>query len=139
MQDLNQNETVKRPLVVTSICRSERSSLKQTLPKLLCLKKPPSASQGERNTFKTLNVNALRVENLNLSKRYLRVDGDRSVTVESSNIEKGNEDASSSGNGDYLPKNRNSFHQNVEEALSSLLWQPYEYQNSGKSLSLTSR
>lgn len=26
-------------------------------------------------------------------------------------------------------KNRNSFHQNVEEALSSLLWQPYEYQN----------
>ncbi|XP_030752226.1 uncharacterized protein LOC115879470 [Sitophilus oryzae] len=27
------------------------------------------------------------------------------------------------------PKNRNSYHQNVEEALSSLLWQPYEYQN----------
>ncbi|KAL1494472.1 hypothetical protein ABEB36_010068 [Hypothenemus hampei] len=33
---------------------------------------------------------------------------------------------------DFYPekaKNRNSFHQNVEEALSSLLWQPYEYQN----------
>ncbi|KYB25670.1 uncharacterized protein LOC657358 [Tribolium castaneum] len=26
-------------------------------------------------------------------------------------------------------RNRNSFHQDVEEALSSLLWQPYEYQN----------
>lgn len=142
VQDLNQNvhETVKRPLVVTSICKSERSSLKQSLPKLLCLKKPPSASQEGRNTFKTLNVNALRVEDISLTKSYLRVDEDRSVVVESSSIEKsGNEDASSSRNGNYLPKNRNSFHQNVEEALSSLLWQPYEYQNSGNSLSLTSR
>ncbi|KAF2902635.1 hypothetical protein ILUMI_03550 [Ignelater luminosus] len=26
-------------------------------------------------------------------------------------------------------KNRNSFHQDVNEALNSLLWQPYEYQN----------
>ncbi|XP_017770593.1 PREDICTED: putative uncharacterized protein DDB_G0277255, partial [Nicrophorus vespilloides] len=29
-------------------------------------------------------------------------------------------------------KGRNSFHQDVEEALNSLLWQPYEYQNKQK-------
>ncbi|CAH0563893.1 unnamed protein product [Brassicogethes aeneus] len=35
-------------------------------------------------------------------------------------------------------KKRSSFHQNVDEALSSLLWQPYEYQNRRDSLTKSS-
>lgn len=31
---------------------------------------------------------------------------------------------------DKVQKPRSSYHRDVEEALSSLLWQPYEYQNS---------
>lgn len=38
----------------------------------------------------------------------------------------------------YFRKNRNSLYQDVEEALKSLLWQPYEYQNSQGSTSLSS-
>ncbi|CAH1963189.1 unnamed protein product [Acanthoscelides obtectus] len=114
----NLQEPTRKSIMPTAAHKVEKHGLKQSLPKLLCLKKSPSSNYDE---LQTLNVNALR-EDYNSNKCTL----DNSASSSQSGEQEGR-------------KNRNSFHQNVEEALSSLLWQPYEYQNnSGKSLSLSS-
>lgn len=125
----------------------EKTTLKQSFPKLLCLKKSNTSNE---NTFKTLNVNALGTENLSWND-YYNVNGNATKSLNSfrSNRNSGSgyeksEDASSSSSKhfEYLSnsnKNRKSFHQNVEDALSSLLWQPYEYQTKTSATSMTSR
>ncbi|XP_060521930.1 putative uncharacterized protein DDB_G0282133 isoform X2 [Cylas formicarius] len=161
-QDANRNvhETVS--------LKVPNNKLRNTLPKLLCLKKPP-----DRNSLKTLNVMSLETLNLNknccksASKTFpdnqvgdltmtrgnidhdaRNFDGivdkkgtDHSVVDKDVAITDSNDNGSSSRSSqedDYTNfgtdkvKNRNSFHQNVEEALNSLLWQPYEYQNNNK-------
>ncbi|RZC34471.1 hypothetical protein BDFB_009020 [Asbolus verrucosus] len=77
----------------------KKSSLKN---KLLCIKRP--LEEGKRKSVNVLNVNALS-------------ESSASKSVCDNNP------------GSSKDRNRNSFHQDVEEALSSLLWQPYEYQN----------
>lgn len=124
----------------------EKTTLKQTLPKLLCLKK--SNSTSDENTFKTLNVNALRAENLSWNE-YYNVNGNVTKSLDSfrsnrnGSCDDKSENASSSSKHDEClsnpNKNRKSFHQNVEDALSSLLWQPYEYQSKTTATSMTSR
>lgn len=123
----------------------EKTTLKQTLPKLLCLKKATSTSA--ENTFKTLNVNALGVENLSWNE-YYNGNGNTNkslssfCTNENTGYGKSVEASSSSKYDECLSnpnKNRKNFHQNVEDALNSLLWQPYEYQNKTTATSTTSR
>jgi hypothetical protein len=77
--------------------------------KLFCIKKP--LEENKRKSLNILNVNALGDNSSSASKRVC--DNDPSCST-------------------GKDRNRNSFHQDVEEALSSLLWQPYEYQNKEK-------
>lgn len=126
--------------------RIEKTTLKQSLPKLLCLKK--SCSTSGENTLKTLNVNALGTETLSWNE-YYNVNGNATKSLDSFRstrnnccYDKSKDESSSSRQEERLSnpnKNRNSFHQNVEDALSSLLWQPYEYQNKTTATSITSR
>lgn len=142
--DFNRNvqETSKTTRVSPKI---EKNTLKQSLPKLLCLKKSNSISN--ENTFKTLNVNALGVENLSWNE-YYNVNGSATKTLDSlrsnttSRYDKVEEVSTTSKRDECLSnpnKNRKSFHQNAEDALSSLLWQPYEYQSKTTPTSITSR
>lgn len=151
VSDFNKNvkETSKttRSSPKSSSYKIEKCTLKQSFPKLLCLKK--STNSTNENTFKTLNVNTLGTENLSWDD-YYNVNGNASKSLDSlrSNRNVGgydkSEDASpsSSKHIECLSnpnKNRKSFHQNVEDALSSLLWQPYEYQTKTSATSMTSR
>lgn len=58
-------------------------------------------------------------------KKPLEEDANNFLNANSSSASKSNCDNDPSSSS----RNRNSFHQDVEEALNSLLWQPYEYQN----------
>ncbi|KAJ3645529.1 hypothetical protein Zmor_023177 [Zophobas morio] len=77
--------------------------------KLFCIKKP--LEENKRKSLNILNVNALSDNCTSASK---------SVCDNNPSCSTGKD------------RNRNAFHQDVEEALSSLLWQPYEYQNKRK-------
>ncbi|CAG9857012.1 unnamed protein product [Phyllotreta striolata] len=94
-------------------------SLKQSLPKLLCLKKSPVLI----NTRETRNVNSLKT----LDVDTLRKDNCDNYVIKGGSFYAGSDNERINGI-DNGKKNRNSVHQNVEEALNSLLWQPYEYQ-----------
>lgn len=148
--DFNKNvqETSKTARISpNTFHKIEKTTLKQSLPKLLCLKKSTSAS--DENTFETLDVNALGADNLSWNE-YYNVNGNATKSLDcfrrsnsNSDFDK-NENASSSStkHDECLSnpnKHRKSFHQNVEDALSSLLWQPYEYQNKTTATSITSR
>lgn len=143
--DFNKNvqETPKTTRFSPKSCNKiEKSTLKQSFPNLLCLKK--STSTSSENTLKTLNVNALGAENLSWNEYYNgKENTTRTFDSFRSDRDGGYEDASSSSKRvDCLSnpnKNRKSFHQNVEDALNSLLWQPYEYQTKTSATSMTSR
>lgn len=105
VKDVNKNNLNESP---NRTSKFDKNLLRHGFPKILCLKK---TNGQDRTGLKTLNVNTLDQQAVNKS------------VSKTTNISK---------EGNYYtekPKNRNSFHQNVEEALSSLLWQPYEYQN----------
>ncbi|KAG5871437.1 hypothetical protein JTB14_020738 [Gonioctena quinquepunctata] len=142
VEDPNKNVqvTVKKNLPVPNMSnKTEKTSLKQSLPKLLCLRKSPTSfcNKADRNTLKTLNVNELRIDNSSLHNNYFD-SASTNMKDSNSNPNECDPSDSSSSQHRHRQKNRNSFHQNVEEALSSLLWQPYEYQNNNdKSPSLS--
>ncbi|XP_050307200.1 uncharacterized protein LOC126743950 [Anthonomus grandis grandis] len=106
----------------------DKSLLKHSFPKILFLKKN---SDDVTDTMQTLDP----LEDLD----YNTNNGNKSDISASDNLSLDNKNEPSTAthslhqelHDDYSKekqKNRNSFHQNVEEALSSLLWQPYEYQ-----------
>lgn len=151
VSDFNKNVTETSKTTRSSPKSSnkiEKTTLKQSLPKLLCLKKHTNSSN--ENTFKTLNVNTLGTENLSWND-YYNVNGNASKSLDSFHPnrngvrcydESNDASPSSSKHIECLSnpnKNRKSFHQNVEDALSSLLWQPYEYQTKTSATSMTSR
>uniref|UniRef100_A0A6P7GRB0 Uncharacterized protein n=1 Tax=Diabrotica virgifera virgifera TaxID=50390 RepID=A0A6P7GRB0_DIAVI len=142
VEDLNKNVHV----TVKKCNRMEKSSLKQSFPKLLCLKRSPvlfSRRDSDRNPLKTLNVNTLRTDNINYDQyleksacSYLNSSNSENAQCDNStNISSPTHDNSRLEN---RKKNRSSFHQNVEEALNSLLWQPYEYQETTRASPSTS-
>lgn len=147
--DLNRNvqEAAKTSRVSPNAPNKiEKNTLKQTIPKLLCLKKS-SSTLDERN-FKTLNVSTLGAENLSWNDYYningnvtKHLDNFRSNrTADCSEREEGPPSSSKHHECLLNPNtNRKSFHQNVEDALSSLLWQPYEYQTKTSATSMSSR
>lgn len=139
VQDFNKN--VQSLNKIEKVDKIEKSSLKQSLPKLLCLKKSANVStdKTDKNTLKTLNVNDLTTGNFVWSQLY-NGSASRTLKVSNSNIDTNN--ASSSRNDKCVAnksRNRENFHQNVEEALNSLLWQPYEYQHTSRTTSISSR
>lgn len=109
--------------------------------KLLCIKKPLSLSNIDKQipittTITTTtattsagknNLITLNVSVLSLNKNYCKYEESASKTQTPPPAT-----TSSTTTTTASRKNRNSLHQNVEEALSSLLWQPYEYQNKSK-------
>ncbi|XP_066248377.1 uncharacterized protein [Euwallacea similis] len=122
MQDVNKNNVIE----VEKASKLDKNLLKHSFPKILCLKK---ASVPEpRSSFKTLNVNLLEHSNISASKTAIDNNLKQSTTSADKTV-KQTENYLDNNCYQEKPKNRNSFHQNVEEALSSLLWQPYEYQN----------
>ncbi|KAF7264093.1 hypothetical protein GWI33_000651, partial [Rhynchophorus ferrugineus] len=124
-----------------NLARTDRNLLKHGFPKILCLKKASLSNNDgkpERNTLKSLNVNSLESLNSNRSCDSFKTGKSASKTsldIKNENLpnEKSRKEDNYSNGYTEKQKNRNSFHQNVDEALSSLLWQPYEYQNNNYS------
>lgn len=146
-QIIDLNENVQDNAKTTRVSPKTGSKIeKSTFPNLLCLKKVSTAL--DEINFKTLNVNTLSTDNISWND-YYNVNGNATKNIDTfhSNSaadynEKADDPSSSSKRYQCLlnpNKNRKSFHQNVEDALSSLLWQPYEYQTKSSATSMSSR
>ncbi|XP_056636628.1 uncharacterized protein LOC130445133 [Diorhabda sublineata] len=129
-EDLNKN-------VQVAVKKMEKTSLKQSLPKLLCLTKSPVRFNKREttniNAMKTLNVKTLSMDNYEYDE-YMKksasgyLNNSNSVNDQCDNSTNTSSQFCNNSRIENSKKSRNSFHQNVEEALNSLLWQPYEYQ-----------
>ncbi|KAF5284407.1 hypothetical protein FQA39_LY17082 [Lamprigera yunnana] len=65
--------------------------------------------------------------NVNVNEKLIKSENAEKSNDVGLKIDRTKKDIAASS--EHPAKNRNSFHQDLNEALNSLLWQPYEYQN----------